>query len=93
MEQVNGNQFSATQIGMASMGCLNAEGLKQCPKYDNCCTAAHAMTCMGKALADFPEAKAEVLLAGLAVVSRSAKNIIEIRKVIPRMEMAVQVAA
>ncbi|WP_432263272.1 hypothetical protein [Cupriavidus sp. TMH.W2] len=92
MQQVVGGQISATHIGMASMGCLTAEGLAQCPKLGKC-NASRAMVCMGEAIENFPEAKAEVLLAGLAVVSRSAKSILEIRKIVPRLEMAVQVAA
>ncbi|ABO59716.1 hypothetical protein BSFA1_79410 (plasmid) [Burkholderia sp. SFA1] len=93
MQQEFGVSISATQIGMASMGCINDEGIPICPRFGTTCTGSRAIVCMGKAMQDFPEAQAEVLVAGLSIVSRSAKTIMDIRRVIPKMELAVSVAA
>ena len=94
MNQVAGDRSLATTIGMASLGCLDDEGQPKCAKFkNNSCSGMRAMTCMSNALQDFPEARAEILLAGLTVVSNSSKNLLEIRKFVPRMEMAVQVTA
>ncbi|ABF12912.1 hypothetical protein ACUXAV_004883 [Cupriavidus metallidurans] len=94
MNKTAGETSLATTIGMASMGCIDSEGQPKCSKFVNAsCSGMRAMTCMSNALQDYPEARAEILLAGLTVVSKSSKNILEIRKFVPRMEMAVQVTA
>lgn len=93
MKEVAGEMSLATTIGMASMGCLDSEGQPKCSKFvKDSCSGMRAMRCMSTALQAFPEARAEILLAGLTVVSNSSKNLTEIRKFVPRMEMAVGVS-
>jgi len=84
---------TATKIGMASMGCLDSAGIQQCPKMCKGCTPSQAMACMGKAFVDYPETRAEILVAGLTMISRTAKTLDEIRRTIPGIEMAVHLAA
>lgn len=86
-------QFTATMIGMASMGCLSPDGIKQCPLMGNGCNPSSAMNCMCAALGDYPEASSEITLAGLTMVTRAAKSLSEIKVSIARMEMALQIHA
>jgi hypothetical protein len=78
---------------MASLGCISAEGHPKCPSLGKCCNELSAMVCMGEAIASYPEVKTEILLAAVTVLSKSSKTMLDIRKFIPRMEMAIQVAA
>lgn len=85
--------ITATTIGMASMGCLNTDGTKTCPKMGKSCNPRTAVACMGTAFRDFPETRTEVTIAAITMVSRTAKNFSEIRRSIASIEMAMQIHA
>jgi hypothetical protein len=82
---------TATMIGMASMGCLSSDGAKQCPMMFKGCNPSSAMNCMCAALDEYPEARSEIALAGLATVARTARSLSEIRVSVARIEMALQI--
>jgi hypothetical protein len=86
-------QSTATMIGMASMGCLTSDGIKQCPMMGKSCNPSAAMHCMCAALGDYPEARNEIALAGFTMVTRTAKSLREIKVSVARIEMALQTHA
>lgn len=85
--------YSATEIGMASMGCISGDGSKQCARMGNGCKPCNALSCMNMALRDFPETRPEIVVASLSIITRTAKNLNEIRRAIPSMEFALAATA
>jgi hypothetical protein len=80
----------ATEIGLTSLGCLTVDGTPLCPRYQKDCDTACTTTCMVTAMSDFPEAKAEILLAGMIIASTHASSMIEMHGALSSFENAIQ---
>lgn len=79
----------ATEIGLSSLGCLSTEGKPYCPRFNKNCSNKCASKCMLKAMTDFPEAKTEILLAGIVIASTYASNITEVHAALSGFERAI----
>ncbi|KAA0946428.1 hypothetical protein FQ186_27190 [Pseudomonas sp. ANT_H14] len=82
--------LGATEIGLTSLGCLSVDGTPRCPRYQNDCNIASTTTCMITAMSDFPETKAEILLAGILIASTHASSIFEMHGALSSFENAIQ---
>lgn len=80
----------ATEIGLTSLGCLSVDGTPRCPRYQKNCDVACTTTCMVTAMSDFPEAKAEILLAGILIASTHASSLSEVHGALSSFEKAIQ---
>ncbi|WP_143024521.1 hypothetical protein [Pseudomonas abietaniphila] len=85
------NSQGATEIGLSSLGCLSTEGRPRCPRFNKNCSVSCATKCMIKAMTDFPEAKAEILLAGIQIASGFASDTAQVISALGRFERAIQV--
>lgn len=84
------NKLGATEIGLTSLGCLSVDGTPRCPRYQKECNIACTTTCMVTAMSDFPEAKAEILLAGILIASTHASSMAEMHGALSSFENAIQ---
>ncbi|VVP59705.1 hypothetical protein PS880_06061 [Pseudomonas fluorescens] len=84
------NNAGATEIGLTSLGCLTVDGASRCPRYLKDCDVACTTTCMITAMSDFPEAKAEILLAGIMIASTHASSMVEMHGALSSFENAIQ---
>lgn len=82
--------LGATEIGLTSLGCLSVDGTPRCPRYQKNCDIACTTTCMVTAMSDFPEAKAEILLAGILIASTHASSMVEMHGALSSFENAIQ---
>lgn len=80
----------ATEIGLTSLGCLSVDGTPRCPRYLKDCDVACTTTCMLTAMSDFPETKAEILLAGIVIASTHASSLEELHGALASFEDAIQ---
>ncbi|BAW27130.1 TPA: hypothetical protein QDZ12_005965 [Pseudomonas putida] len=80
----------ATEIGLSSLGCLSTDGKPHCPRFNKSCSNKCASKCMRKAMTDFPEAKTEILLAGVVIASTFASDVTEVRAALFGFEQAIQ---
>lgn len=80
----------ATEIGLASLGCLSTDGKPNCPRLNKNCSNKCATKCMLKAMTDFPEAKTEILLAGIVIASTYASDVTEVHAALSGFERAIQ---
>lgn len=83
----------ATEIGLTSLGCIGTDGSARCPRYNKSCTVACSIKCMTTAMTDFPEAKPEILLAGLTVASMHATTLSQVHKALDRFQKVIQLTA
>ncbi|HGY9634410.1 hypothetical protein QVM55_21550 [Pseudomonas monteilii] len=80
----------ATEIGLSSLGCLSTDGKPHCPRFNKSCSNKCASKCMLKAMTDFPEAKTEILLAGVVIASTFASDMTEVHAALSGFERAIQ---
>ena len=85
---------SAIDIGLSCLGCIDDNGASNCTFFANkTCTMGKTTGCMRAAMRDFSEAKAEIVIATISVMSRKAKSVDEMRKGLKRVEELVAAAA
>jgi hypothetical protein len=84
------NNHGATEIGLTSLGCLSVDGTPRCPRYQKDCNVPCTTNCMVTAMIDFPEAKAEILLAGILIASTHAASLAEMHGALSSFEQAIQ---
>ena len=92
--EATANNASAIDIGLSCLGCITDDGAPSCSFYaSNTCTAAKTGRCMRAAMSDFAEARAEIIIASISVMSRRAKSVDEIRTGLLKVEALVDEAA
>jgi hypothetical protein len=84
------NNTGATEIGLTSLGCLTVDGAPRCSRYQKDCDVLCTTNCMVTAMSDFPEAKAEILLAGIVIASTHATSLAEMHGALSSFEHAIQ---
>ena len=81
---------SAVDIGLSCLGCINNEGAPNCSYFENkTCTLGKTAGCMRAAMADFAEARAEIVIATISVMARRASSVADLRKGLQRVEALV----
>ncbi len=93
--QTTNNDHGAIDIGLECLGCIGDAGQATCKMFaDGLCTGNRAGKCMRAAMVDHAEAQAEIILATIALMARTAKSGRDLRAQLPKIEkiMAATVA-
>lgn len=90
MSSITDSAHGATEIGLSSLGCISIDGKPQCRRFGKACSIPCAATCIATAMTDFPEAKTEILLAGMLIASSRASSISELHFALSHFEGAIE---
>ena len=83
----------AIDIGLSCLGCVDSSGARTCAFFDQgLCTTSRGAKCMKAAMVDHSEAQAEIVLASISVMARTAKSGADLRKHLFRVERAIESA-
>lgn len=84
----------AIDIGLSCLGCIDDEGQAACKSYmDNSCSTNKSGKCMRAAMEEHSEAQAEIVLAAIAVMARSATSSAALRAALPKVERVIEATA
>lgn len=82
---------SAIVIGLCALGCTGDEGQAVCAKFEKVqCAGGRAAKCMTRAMVDHPESQAEIILAGISLLARTATSGRELRAMLPKVERVIE---
>lgn len=86
--------IGAIDIGMSALGCTGDDGKTFCRNFKNGrCSGTRANNCMSRAMVDHPETQAEIVLASISLMARTATSGKELLRMLPRVERVIEETA
>lgn len=95
MSATSGQQVvGAIDIGMSALGCTGDDGATICRNFKNGrCSGTRAANCMSRAMVDHPETQAEIVLASISLMARTATSGKQLLRMLPRVERVIEETA
>lgn len=92
--QTLNNDHGAIDIGLECLGCIGDDGQAACKMFkEGLCASNGAGKCMRAAMVDHAEAQAEIVLAAISLMARSAKSGRDLRAQLPQIEKIITATA
>lgn len=90
----NNNDHGAIDIGLECLGCVGVDGMDMCAMLeDGLCSGNRAGKCMRSAMVEHAEAQAEIVLATISLLARTAKTGRDLRAQLPKIERIIAATA